>query len=691
MKKVISVIFATYFLSCLTVFGQTPLPTPPVQENEDVIRISSSLVQTDFIVLDKDGKQVRDLKASDIEIFQDGKPQEITNFSYIIFAAPKNNAEKSVKNIPPVRSAGSANRVGRLLTFVIDDGNCNASPLAVISSKDAIADFIKEQMQSDDRAAIYQTKGGSNLLQQYTSNKEQLLRTVKKIRYFPPVFGCGGGVFGATTDTTTNKISGGRTDFESEGDRKFRESNEDFNRESQLIGTAGVLDFIVERLKPVEGRKIVFFLSDGIQLRGRSSSVMRKLADNASRSSVVFNTMDARGLIAPGFSAEDKTARNITEQLQKIRDTQSGLIYLAEETGGSYYINQNKLETGIRKILEEQSGYYLIGYQPDDETFKDKDFHKIEVKVKNPDYKVTCRSGFYGIEDKPRKAKQTTAESPLYQAITAPIQENGIDSRLTTLYYNDVKKGNFVRTLLHLNGRDLTLIDEPNGTKKLSLDVVAVTLDEKNKVVGEFNRTNTIYIPNNAVDTVLENGFVYSADIPLEKNGAYSFRIAVRDKASNRLASAGDFVQVPDAKKFYMSGLITAEDAGGTSVFPSAADAKTALSPVLNSTNSAVRQFSAGNSLIYAYTIYNPKIDKQTKKPDLTAQILLYRDGNLIVEAKEQPIGSNAQTDLTRIYERGSLKITPSVQIGEYILQIVVKDKAANKTTTQFVDFEVVQ
>jgi len=105
MKKIILISSAIYFLSCLTVFGQTPTPTPVVQDDEDIIRISSSLVQTDFIVLDKNGKQVRDLRESDIEILQDGKPQKITNFSYINSAATKNTAEKQKpdKNAAPIR------------------------------------------------------------------------------------------------------------------------------------------------------------------------------------------------------------------------------------------------------------------------------------------------------------------------------------------------------------------------------------------------------------------------------------------------------------------------------------------------------------------------------------------------------------------------------------------------------------
>jgi len=54
------------------------------QENPDTtIRITVNLVQVDAVVTDARNRQVTDLKASDFEIRQDGKPQKITHFSYI--------------------------------------------------------------------------------------------------------------------------------------------------------------------------------------------------------------------------------------------------------------------------------------------------------------------------------------------------------------------------------------------------------------------------------------------------------------------------------------------------------------------------------------------------------------------------------------------------------------------------------
>src|SRR5215471_20570397 len=50
---------------------------------EEPVRISVTLVQVDAVVNDRKGRLVTDLKPEDFEILEDGRPQKITNFSYI--------------------------------------------------------------------------------------------------------------------------------------------------------------------------------------------------------------------------------------------------------------------------------------------------------------------------------------------------------------------------------------------------------------------------------------------------------------------------------------------------------------------------------------------------------------------------------------------------------------------------------
>ena len=90
---------------------------------------------------------------------------------------------------------------------------------------------------------------------------------------------------------------------------------------------------------------------------------------------------------------------------------------------------ENYLDVAVAKILESQTGYYLIGYEPTDETFKGKEFHKIDVKVTRPGLRVASRNGFFGRTDEESQPVYQTADSPLYQAVSTPFQEDQIDVR----------------------------------------------------------------------------------------------------------------------------------------------------------------------------------------------------------------------------------------------------------------------
>src|SRR5437667_1040897 len=89
--------------------SQQPKPSPSPQQpattqqlppvsNEDVVRITTNLVQVDAIVTDKDGKPVTDLKPEEIQIFEDGKRQKITHF--LFFTGPR-------ETTPPPKIVGT--------------------------------------------------------------------------------------------------------------------------------------------------------------------------------------------------------------------------------------------------------------------------------------------------------------------------------------------------------------------------------------------------------------------------------------------------------------------------------------------------------------------------------------------------------------------------------------------------------
>ena len=723
MQKIVFRLVILAFALCLPAALSAQQPQTP-DEQDDVVKITSDVVQVDAVVTDKDGNQVIDLKPEDFEVYQDGKLQKITGFSRINGASQtfktdvsgkKSKAEKNAAIAPPARVG--ANNAGRILTFVVDDGNCRASQIGMVAAREALEKFIAEQMQPNDLIGIYRTRGGSSLLQQYTADKTELLRVVRKIRWLPAALSCGGNGSGeifdsARSDTTLR--NGGQGSFENAENRKTREASEDFNRDNQVVGTIGVLRYVVRGLQRVGGRKTVFLLTDGLPLRARNNTVLRAqdalrdLTDAANRAAVVFNTIDVRGLLDPGAaSAADDvlpetnidpanpsgTTALAAERTAEFRNTQNGMFFLANETGGEFYYNSNFLDVPIRRALNLEKGYYLLAYEPEESTFKGKKFHEIAVKLKRDGLKVRSRSGFIGVTDDETAPKKRTGDSELYEAIAAPLPNAGLNLRLSAFFSNAPIVGNFVRALVYLDKNDISFTDEANGNKKLVFDVIAVTMNEKNEVVDEFNRTHTIRVDANSLAIIKRSGLVYTADVPIKKAGNYTFRMAMRDQTSKLLGSASQPVEVPELKKgkLFLSDLtVSGVDATGKFAVPEAVKPEAAFAPPPTADAPAIRQFRPNSFLAYSYRIYNAQIDKTANQPKLTVKIMLYRDGKLISDAAPQPVQLEKQQDAARIKDHGYLRLNPQVQPGDYALQVIVTDSTTNRTSAQWIDFEVV-
>ncbi len=74
-------------------------------------------------------------------------------------------------------------------------------------------------------------------------------------------------------------------------------------------------------------------------------------------------------------------------------------------------------------------------------------------------------------------------------------------------------------------------------------------------------------------------------------------------------------------------------------------------------------------------------------------QTKIFREGKLIFEGKPKPLDSPGQTDAQHINAFGALNLGTEMQLGDYVLQIIITDitaKQKNKIAAQFVQFEIV-
>ncbi len=266
------------------------------------------------------------------------------------------------------------------------------------------------------------------------------------------------------------KAAGANVSDEQLADEKNRiQGFQNFREDIFATGTLGAVNYIIRGMKELPGRKSIMLMSDGFQLLSKDSDgstdttrvydSLNRLVDLANRSSVVVYTMDARGLQTLGLTAEDNTSvltpeavqGRLTDRRDKLFDTQEGLVYLAKQTGGFPILNNNDLSGGIRKILDDQS-YYLVGYEPDAETFdvKKARFNKLEVKVNRKNTDVRYRSGFFGVnDDQIKKPANLTAEQQILTALSSPFAVSDINLSLNTIFKSDVKESAYISSFVY--------------------------------------------------------------------------------------------------------------------------------------------------------------------------------------------------------------------------------------------------
>lgn len=675
------------------------------QEPPDAtIRITVNLVQVDAVVTDSKGRQVPGLEAKDFEVLQDGKPQKITHCSYIPLArAPASRPATPVPAMPAATLQPS--QVQRAMALVVDDLGLSFESMARVRS--ALKQFVDRQMQPGDLVAIVHTGGGMGVLQQFTSDKRLLYAAIAHAKYNALARD---GIRDLAADPQRNSAGAGLAKL------RAAQAELDERRESSLaLGTVGAVRFVVNGLKEFPGRKSVVLFSESMRLltreRGPLASLdmpgtnqtvldsLERLADLCSRSSVVIYTVDPRGVQFQGFTAADQSsavrgdavAAELSERSQDFSNTQEGLNFLARETGGLFVHNTNDINAGLGQILDDQTGYYLIGYVPDSSTFEEKSgrplFRKITIRVNGNGLRVRTRSGFYGVPDHSAGLIRLTRGEQLLAALNSPFSASGIHVRFTPLFANSEKDGSFIDSLVYVEARDLKFDSEPDDWHKAELDVaIAMLGDTGDEVSRRFN----VRLHGDEFQNAIKNGLLFRLHDPIKRPGVYQLRCAVQDDGSGQLGSARQFIEVPDLTRgrLTLSSLVI----NGTSPRqskPANPEQPVAIDPL---ESPVLRIFRAGEELSWALSILNARLDDSRHLPNVDVQLHMFHEGEEVFTGKPWPVPAEKQTDLTHIFAGGRLRLGSRMEPGDYILQVVATDKLAKtkyRMAIQWVDFEV--
>lgn len=718
--------FICLAVAAVTSYSQTPQPTA-TPEKEDVIRVNTNLIQTNVAVFDKSGRFVEGLKPEQFALKIDGKPAKIEFFddksAYLSIERAQQNENPQKKPI-----AGEADSLrSRKVVFFVDDLHLSLDSLG--RTRSTINHFIENDMRPNDEVLIVSSSGQIGFLQQFTDNPAVIRAAVSRLKVIPNL----------SRDTEQPpmpeyiaiRILGGDRDAAEYYIMKilegFSTKNAPMNknaaremvkqRANNIVGglaavtdsTLTSLEGVMENLSRTSGQKTVFLISDGFYLDSKNSNFasntkFQRVVDQATRSGSVIYTIDARGLFslmadATGAERPVDSSGMLKSKPGEETASQEGLFVLADETGGRFLKNQNFFEKWVDRMLDENSSYYVIAWQPEKEDDASRNFKKIDVSVVGqPDLIVRFQRGYLTNSEKgndktvaggKKTPDKITPENKTFNSSNSAdskVPKKFLATNLSLNYLDVPNVGGVLTSSVQVATR--TLDYGTDGKQSASVDVVGLIYNEQGKQIADF-KTGLNISPSNAANggSSDEQSVIYNHRTPLAA-GIYMVKVAARAAKTGQVGIATKWIEIPDLSKRQLTlgslllGAKTVSGSGG------------------GGAGNAVQQQQVQFSVDHRFTprpfnmsfmsfIYNAAQKSGEGGVNLTSQIEVFdAAGRAIISSPVRPLVLKGNSDSARIPLTGAIRQNLFAP-GTYLLRVTVKDLTANTSAVQQTVFTV--
>ncbi len=573
------------FLFPAIVFSQTK---PEPSDTQDVIKFDTSLVQTDVMVFDKNGRFVDGLKPEQFQLKIDKTQREISFFERITSGGFSRERAEMKSDQPTTVDKIKSDLQKRAVIFFVDD--LHLAPDSLVRARQALLEFINHSIGEKDLVAITSPSGQIGFLQQFTSDKEALRSAVARLNY--------------RSNTKTDMEKPPMSEYIAmkirEGDEQalisyiqevqkqncFQAANTMIctvspqaarqmvrNRAQQIVvesapatdDTLRLLEGLMRTAAQLPGRKLVFVISDGFYLNDRKTGAIdriKKVTDAAGRAGVVIYTLDARGIVSDSIDVTNNKPLDAKGFLSgasigEISSSQDGLNALAKDTGGQAFRNTNRpMHEWVEQVIDETSSYYLLAWKPDTDEQKRGKFKSIEVSIPGrPDLKVRVRNSYFKTaalpllttKKKPDKDPTKAREDDMRLVIDAPVSQREIPAEVDLGFVQMPGFGTRVIATLSIDDSALTF-EMTDGKLSADVDIGGIFYDDKGKPINSFvGRLRVFPRSSNEPDTAGATQkkrpvYRFTALVP---GGLYQVRVGVRDLKSSRIGSAMDWIKVP--------------------------------------------------------------------------------------------------------------------------------------------------
>lgn len=676
--------------------AQQPPATPPAPgtvagqpQRPPVIRSGINFVSVDVIVTDKkSGEVVLDMKQDDFEVREDKKAQKVDTFEVVKIDALSNGgiAPREIRSTHDEESEARQPNV-RLFILLLDDYHVRrGNDLAV---KRPLIDFVQNQLAPQDMVAIMYPLTPVAALT-FTRNRSSMVAAInafegrkglyqprnefeERYSYYPAQT-----VENIRNDVTLGALKGAavRLGGMREGRKSIILVSEGFTSTlpAQLNDPVAALPGIGNRVRPGQDPTNSRMESQQFFNSADLTSRLREAFDIVNRNNTSIYALDPRGLAA--FEFDINQSVSLTTDRTNLSQSIDTLRVLADNTDGRAIVNRNDLAAGMKQIMRDASGYYLLGYTSTSAP-TDGRFHTIDVRVKRPGVDVRARKGYwaYTVDDvaratAPPKAGPPPEISHALNAIAAPANSGhaarfwtGTDQAAggqprVTFVWEPLAGGEGARAS-EVAARVVLTATSPDGRPVFRGPVAPQPAPDSAAPGAAAAAPGP---PPSAPPAAAGASVVFNA-----APGPIDMRIVVENARGQVIDSTTQSLTVPD----YATTPISI----GT---PRIYRARTAREMLLvrnnlDATPTATREFSRGERLLIRFDAYAAG----GVRPDVTAK-LLNRAGLSMADVPVQAAeGKPFQIDFS----------LASLAAGQYLIQIDGKTPAG--TTQQMVAFKV--
>ncbi|HEU5336229.1 MAG TPA: VWA domain-containing protein [Terriglobales bacterium] len=529
---------------CLALLGGE---TPAQVEGRPqyTFRTSSELVLVNVTVRDRKGNLVRGLTAGNFTILEDGKPQRVASFDVENTETALPTAEQQAKvltaetapgtSIPQVDKAVLKDH--RLVVLFFDLSSMQ--PEEVDRAVKAAEDYIHKQMAPADLVAVASLDSSLVINQDFTSDRQSLLSAVDG--------------FSSNSGQGYEEGSTGTTESTPDTGAPFTPNDTEYN----IFNTDRRLEALralAESMGQVDQKKSIIYFASGMDRTGvENQSELRATINAAVRSNVCIYTTDTRGLQAmvPGGEAQQASLRGTApysgkstlNQYKANFSTQETLATLAGDTGGRAFLDSNDLGQVFRRVQEDTSTYYLLGYRTSNPV-RDGRFRRITVRVNRPDLKLVYRRGYYAPADF-RHTDRADRENQLEQELASDLPSTDLPVFLSAGYFRLAHNKFFVPVSIVVPGWEIPFTRNKEQDRA-AIDVLGVVVDTAGRPMAQVRDTVKLALRGSL--EVRQKNVQYDTGVVLPA-GKYHLKFIVRENQTGRTGSFETDLIIPDMNK----------------------------------------------------------------------------------------------------------------------------------------------